>query len=92
MVMTKPGYGTIVEAVALGLPVLYVRRYNFADEAPIVEFLHRYGTGQELSREDFLSGNWRPALESLAHSTAAVRRPGMTGPAEAAKSLLRYFH
>ena len=38
--MTKPGYGTILEAVALGLPVIYVRRYNFADEAPLVDFLH----------------------------------------------------
>ena len=92
LVITKPGYGTIVEAVALGLPVVYVRRYNFADEAPLVEFLHRYGTGQELSRDDFFSGNWRPALEALANTTAAVRRPLMTGPAEAAKSLLHYFH
>ena len=92
VVMTKPGYGTIVEAVALGLPVAYVRRYNFADEAPLVEFLHRYGTGQELSRDDFFSGNWRPALEALANTTPAVGRPPMIGAAEAAQSLLQYFH
>jgi len=92
LVMTKPGYGTIVEAVALGLPVVYVRRYNFADEAPLVEFLRRYGTGQELSRDDFFSGNWRPALEALANTTPAVGRPPMTGAAEAAQSLLQYFH
>jgi Glycosyltransferase family 28 C-terminal domain len=92
LVITKPGYGTIVEAVALGLPVVYVRRYNFADETPLVEFLHRYGTGEELSRDDFFSGNWRPALEALANIAAAVRRPLMTGAAEAAKSLLQYFH
>src|SRR5688500_10728337 len=49
LVMTNPGYGTIVEAVALGLPVIYVRRYNFADEAPLVDFLLRHGCGQELS-------------------------------------------
>ena len=53
VVMTKPGYGTIVEAVALGLPVVYVRRYNFADEAPLVEFLHAHGQGQELSTRRF---------------------------------------
>src|SRR4029079_6480513 len=47
LVMTKPGYGTIVEAVALGLPVLYVRRYNFADDAPLAELPHQHGLRQE---------------------------------------------
>jgi hypothetical protein len=91
VIMTKPGYGTIVEAVALGLPVVYVRRYNFADEAPVVEFLHRHGTGVELSRDDFFSGHWRPALEALAKTTTASKPP-ITGPSEAAKFLLQYFH
>jgi hypothetical protein len=52
VIMTKPGYGTIVEAIALQLPVLYVRRYNFADEQPLVDYLHRYGRGIELSFDD----------------------------------------
>jgi hypothetical protein len=93
LVMTKPGYGTIVEAVALGLPVVYVRRYNFADEVPLVEFLHHYGVGRELSRDDFFSGHWRPALEAVAHTAPAAKRPPlMSGAVEAAKSLLQYFH
>src|SRR5262249_2143509 len=41
VVMTKPGYGTIVECVANGIPVVYVRRYTFADEEPLVAYLHR---------------------------------------------------
>ena len=91
VVMTKPGYGTIVEAVALGLPVVYVRRYNFAEEAPLVEFLHQQGQGRELSLQDFLSGNWRPALEPLAGIRPAPRSKFMTGAMDAASSLLRYF-
>ena len=90
-VMTKPGYGTIVEAVALGLPVVYVRRYNFADEAPLVQFLHDHGCGCELTREHFVSGHWRPALEALFLRTPAVPPPAMTGAADAAKVLLQYF-
>jgi hypothetical protein len=82
-----------VEAVALGLPVVYVRRYNFADEVPLVEFLHHYGVGRELSRDDFFSGHWRPALQAVAHTAPPARRPPlMSGAAEAAKSLLQYFH
>ena len=89
--MTKPGYGTIVEAVALGLPVVYVRRYNFADEAPLVQFLHDHGCGCELSKGDFNSGNWRPALEAVSAPTPGPPRQPMTGAADAAKALLQYF-
>ena len=63
VIMTKPGYGTIVEAVALQQPVVYVRRYNFADEPPLVDYLHRYGRGVELSIDDFTRGRWEPALQ-----------------------------
>lgn len=58
VIMTKPGYSTIVEAVTLQQPVVYVRRYNFADEAPLVDYLQRYGRGIELSLDDFTQGRW----------------------------------
>lgn len=89
VVVTKPGYGTILEALALGLPVVYVRRYNFADEAPLVEFLHAHGQGVELSRQDFLAGQWKPALEAV-----GGRRPTglrISGAAESAETLMQYF-
>ena len=91
VLMTKPGYGTIVEAVALGLPVVYVRRHNFADEASLVEFLHRHGQGRELSRDDFDSGNWRPTLEALSSERRTAAAHLITGAVDAAQYLLRYF-
>jgi hypothetical protein len=91
LVMTKPGYGTIVEAVALGLPVIYVRRYNFADEGPLVDFLLRYGCGHELSREDFFSGNWRPVFDALTARKAGGPKPSVTGATDAARFLTQYF-
>ncbi len=91
VVMTKPGYGTILEAVALGLPVIYVRRYNFADEAPLVKYLHDHGRGQELTRGDFASGNWRPALEAIAGVRTTTGHALMTGVVDASKALLKYF-
>ena len=90
LVMTKPGYGTIVEAVTLGLPVVYVRRYNFADEAPLVEFLHRYGCGHELSLTDFQAGNWQPALDAIHCTNASVSPPPPTGASDAAHFLMPY--
>jgi hypothetical protein len=91
VVMTKPGYGTILEAVALGLPVVYVRRYTFADEAPLVEFLHKHGQGLELSRNDFVCGNWRSTFEALADCKKVPTPPPMTGAADAAQALVFHF-
>ena len=85
VIMTKPGYGTIVEAVALQQPVVYVRRYNFADEQPLVDYLHRHGRGIELSLDDFTRGCWEPALQqALTAPFPALSPPVPTGAAEAA--------
>jgi len=85
VIMTKPGYGTIVEAVELQQPLLYVRRYNFADEPPLVDYLHRYGRGVELSIDDFMQGRWEPALQQVLASPApSLPAPSPAGGAEAA--------
>lgn len=84
-IMTKPGYGTIIEAVTVNTPVVYVRRYNFADEQPIVNYLHRYGRGVELTREDFEQARWEPALrQALALPHPASPPLAATGSTEAA--------
>ena len=90
IIMTKPGYGTIVEAVALQQPVVYVRRYNFADEPPLVDYLHRYGRGVELSIDDFTQGRWEPALQQALASPVPSLPPPPTGAAEAAEVIVRY--
>ena len=88
VVMTKPGYGTIVEAVELQQPLLYVRRYNFADEPPLVDYLHRYGRGVELSIEEFMQGQWEAALAKVLDlPMPGVRPPSATGAVDAARIL-----
>jgi hypothetical protein len=88
VIMTKPGYGTIVEAVALQQPVLYVRRNNFADEQPLVDYLHRYGRGMELSKKDFALARWETALRKVLDlPTPATPLPPTTGAADAARIL-----
>ena len=92
VIMTKPGYSTIVEAVALQQPVVYVRRYNFADEPPLVDYLHRYGRGVELSMDDFAQGRWNTALRRACElSTPSVAAPPSTGAVEAAAILAPYL-
>jgi hypothetical protein len=89
IIMTKPGYGTIVEAVALRQPVVYVRRYNFADEPPLVDYLHRYGHSVELSIDDFTQGRWEPALQRALPVLLPLPPPPLTGAAEAADVIVR---
>lgn len=92
VIMSKPGYATLVEAVALGIPLIYVRRYNFADEPPLVDYLHRYGQGTELSREDFFHGRWEKALgQALLQPPACSVAPPSTGARGAANALMPYF-
>ena len=87
VIMTKPGYGTIVEAVALKQPVVYVRRYTFADEQALVDFLHRYGRGAELSRDDFYHARWESALTQVLQQPSPHTVPPVTGAVEAAAFL-----
>ena len=91
VIMTKPGYGTSVEAVALQTPMVYVRRYNFADEQPLVDFLHRYGKGAELSMTDFVQGNWLPTFQQVAGLAVSSSPPPLTGAQDAATILAAYF-
>lgn len=93
VIMTKPGYGTIVEAVALQQPVVYVRRHNFADEQPLVDYLHRHGRGIELSLDDFTLGRWEPALQqALIAPFPALPPPAPTGAAEAANFIAQQLN
>ena len=92
LIMTKPGYGTVVEAVALRTPLVYVRRYNFADEQPLVDYVHRYGWGVELSFDDFTHGHWEKSLQRVrSRSAPSEHIPSATGADDAAILLARYF-
>ena len=92
IIMTKPGYGTLVEAVALQQPVVYVRRYNFADEPPLVDYLNRYGRSIELSIDDFTNAHWEPAIsQALAMRSPQAGPPPSTGAIQAASILAPYL-
>ncbi len=91
LILTKPGYGTTVESVALGIPVVYVRRYNFADEPPLVKYLHRHGRGAELSREAFEQGQWDPAIRQALAQSPVEPPPPLSGAQDAADLLRTYF-
>ena len=88
---TKPGYGTMIEAVALRTPLVYIRRYNFADEQSLVDYLHQYGRGVELSMSDFSQGQWLSALNKVLDLPPTVAPPPLTGASQAATELTTFL-
>jgi hypothetical protein len=62
---------------------VFVRRYNFADEPPLVDYLHRYGRGIELSIDDFMRGQWEAALRKVVDLPMPAAPP-TTGAADVA--------
>ncbi|MBI4737868.1 MAG: glycosyl transferase [candidate division NC10 bacterium] len=64
-VITKPGYGIVSECLANRTPVLYTSRGEFAEYAPLVAGLERFGVSAFIGTQDLLAGNWRPSLDDL---------------------------
>lgn len=92
VLVTKPGYSTVIEAVALQKPVVYVRRYNFADEQALVDYLHRHGRAIEFPRSDFEADRWSDALAAVRDSPAPPEPPpAPSGAHEAARAIAASF-
>ncbi len=87
-VITKPGYGTFVEAALHGVPVLYLRRPDWPEETPLVEWLHRHGRAAEITRRQALEGDLLPALDRL-WARPAPQKPEPEGVAQARDFLLK---
>lgn len=81
-IITKPGYSTFCEAMALGVGLHLVHREGFA-EAPVLEAaLQRHAPHRLLTRTQLLAGDWQldqpllpatgPALDPEGHQQAAL--------------------
>lgn len=83
-VVTKPGYGTFVEAACHGIPVLYVPRGDWPEEDALAAWLHANTQALAVDRADVLRGDLRAALASIwAQPRRPVPRPDGVGEAEA---------
>jgi hypothetical protein len=90
VLLTKPGYGTLTEAVCNGKPVLYVERDDWPEEPWLVNWLTSHGNAVHLSRETLETG---AVLEPLQILLAQPRKPALTpdGIDAAAGCLYQYL-
>lgn len=85
-VLTKPGYGTFVECACNGVPVLYVPREDWPEEAPIVAWMQQHARIASISRAHAAAGELASPLAGL-WQQASPPLPAPTGAREAAEVL-----
>ncbi len=77
VLLCKPGYGSFVEAVASGVPVLYVSRADWPESAALIDWLDAHGSARPVSREQLERGDIDKELSALfAQPPAANFFPG----------------
>jgi hypothetical protein len=89
VVVTKPGYGIISEAIANDAALLYTSRPHFAEYDLLVKEMPRYLRAEFIEQRQLLSGDWRAALQGLLSQPAAPERPTLNGAEVAAEEILR---
>ena len=89
-VLTKPGYGTFVEAACAGTPVLYLRRPDWPEQDALISWLHTNARALEVSARELHCGDLGEALHALWQQPAHPR-PTADGVAEVAERLSLYL-
>lgn len=87
--LCKPGYGSFVEAVCSGIPVLYVGRADWPESSDLIVWLKKNGQSQEITTEALNQGEFSAALDALWSSPTPVPVIA-TGAMEVAELLLNY--
>lgn len=86
-VICKPGYGTFVEAALAGVPVLYVKRHDWPEQAILTAWLDDHARCAELSAADLRQGHFMAALHGVLKQPARPPLP-RNGAAIAARIIL----
>jgi L-arabinokinase len=88
VVVTKPGYGIISEAIANDTAILYTSRGHFVEYDVLVKEMPRYLRAEFIDQGNLLRGNWAPALEKLLNQPPPPEKPAMNGADVAATEIL----
>ena len=87
-VVTKPGYGTFVEAACSGIPILYLEREDWPETPHLATWLAENARAQVLTREQLMAGDLDEVLQGLWRA-AAPAVPAANGAGQAARWLVK---
>jgi L-arabinokinase len=89
VVVTKPGYGIVAEAIANDTAILYTSRGHFVEYEVLVEGMQRLTRCRYIPMNDLLGGHWAGHLDRLRREPAAARKPATNGAEVAAGEILK---
>jgi hypothetical protein len=87
VVVTKPGYGIVTDAIACRTRTVYTERGDFPEYPILVEEMPRWLPAVHVSNADLLAGRLRPALDAVL-AAPFPDPPRMDGAEVAARALL----
>lgn len=90
VVVTKPGYGTFVEAACAGIPILYLERNDWPETPHFESWLAQHARARVLSRQRLLAGDFIDELQRL-WQIPAQQPPQANGADQAARWLVKEF-
>ncbi|HEU4708313.1 MAG TPA: hypothetical protein VFS17_03285 [Methylophilaceae bacterium] len=65
LLLTKPGYGSFVEAASSGVPVLYAKRGAWPEQDDLIAWLQQHGRCGELPAQALQTGQFAEELRNL---------------------------
>ena len=87
VVVTKPGYGIVSDAIACRTRMVYTERGDFPEYPILVEQMKHWLPAEHVSNEDLLAGRLSPVLESVL-ARPFPDPPRLSGADVAARALL----
>jgi hypothetical protein len=87
VVVTKPGYGIVSDAIAAGTRIVYTERGDFPEYPILVAEMGRYIPCEHVGHADFLAGRWQGPIESVL-ARPVPPPPDLIGAEIAAQRLL----
>jgi UDP:flavonoid glycosyltransferase YjiC (YdhE family) len=88
VVVTKPGYGIVADAIAHQIPVVYTDRGDFAEHTKLVEALNNCTTAEFIPQSDLLAGKLKPYLNRVLKRACNRSPVALNGAAVAAQRIL----
>ena len=88
VIVTKPGYGIVADAIAHQTPMLYTDRGEFPEYHKLVEALNDCAIAEFISQTELLSGNLEPYLRRLLDKTPNWPAVELNGAQVAAEKVI----
>jgi len=89
VIVTKPGYGIVADAIAHQSPMLFTDRGEFPEYPRLVEALHHCATAEYIPQSELLSGNIAPYLQTLLQKPPNWPAVPLNGAEVAADKIIR---